>query len=425
MTILRYLSTIYTALLAPVLLFLLFEFRYPPKKTILMTLAFMVPIVIVNGFLLTIVGHEQMSTLLLISGALPALGFFFLISRYRDFRLLFTFCFTSTIKLIITDLTSIIDFYFGETYLVMSLSRLAICPIVVFAVWKWLRPVYLQLQRNVRKGWRNFSAIAICFHLLITLSYTVPTHITDRPEQLPAFLLLLILPVFLYIHIFATMDRQHKAFEAEQQRSILTVQVDSLLIRVAEFDAANENLHEERHNFRHKMRTLAALAEKGDLDSIRATVQDYTRALSAPAPESYCKHHILDAVFSSYLQEAERKLSSVNAKIDIPDVLPVAESEFATVLANALENAIQACEQVELPNRILEIKSITYPCFMLQIRNSFDGMIAFDEDGMPMATRQGHGFGTRSIATFCEKNNIFYEFMAEDNAFTLRFVFNT
>lgn len=173
------------------------------------------------------------------------------------------------------------------------------------------------------------------------------------------------------------------------------------------------------------MRTIAALAENEDLEAISQTANDYAQVLTNSTPERFCNHRILDAVLSSYLQEAARKQIQVSVKIDIPDVLPVNESEFATVLANALENAIHACERVEIPKRYLEVKSITYPCFMVQVRNSFDGMIAFDEEGIPLAAKKGHGFGTRSIVTFCNKNNTFYEFLAEEKEFTLRLVFNS
>ena len=97
---------------------------------------------------------------------------------------------------------------------------------------------------------------------------------------------------------------------------------------------------------------------------------------------------------------------------------------LATALANTLENAIHACEKIEQPKRYIEVKSITHPRFMLQVKNSFDGIVAFDEEGIPLAAKKGHGFGTRSIATFCNKNNAFYEFSAEENDFITRMIFN-
>lgn len=425
MTILRYISTMYTALLAPVLLFILFDYRYSPKKTTWMTILFLIPIVIINGILLAILGPVTMSSLLLLTGAIPALIFFWFISKHRDFRLLFTFCFTSTIKLVVTDVTAITDFYLGNTYILMSILRFIICPVVVYIFWKLFRADYLKLQQRITKGWGIFSAIALLFNVIISLEFSVPTHITQRPEQIPAFLLLIFSQPLLHIHIVRTLHHQLKAEETKRQENILSVQVGSLLSRVEEFSAANQRLHQERHDFRHNMLTIAALTEKGDLEAIRQSVKEYTEKLPESNFVRYCDHRILDAVLASYLELAKRNGIKVTAKMAFPDILPVNETELATAIANALENAIQACEKLSPSKRYIEIKSITAPCFMLQIRNSFDGVIAFDEEGIPLSARKDHGFGTRSIATFCNKHDAFCEFKSENKEFTLRFVFNS
>ena len=96
------------------------------------------------------------------------------------------------------------------------------------------------------------------------------------------------------------------------------------------------------------------------------------------------------------------------------------ETELATVIANALENAINACEHVEEDGRYIDIQVITVPHFMIQISNSFNGQIEFDEKGVPANTDEEHGFGMRSIVAFCEKNEAFYEFKVEKNRFALR-----
>ena len=62
---------------------------------------------------------------------------------------------------------------------------------------------------------------------------------------------------------------------------------------------------------------------------------------------------------------------------------------------------------------------LDHPGFIIRIVNSFDGDIEFDEDEIPVNHDHDHGFGTRFIAAFCQKNNGFYEFKAEENIFTL------
>ena len=323
----------------------------------------------------------------------------------------------------IIDATALLDYFLGNTYVFTAVSRLILCPLVAYAVYRWVRTPYLDLQNQVQKGWYVFAAISLLFYMLLALSMSVPTHITQRPSQIPAFVLLLILMPVVYLHIFTTLRRMQLLYEAREKESILNVQVKSLCSRIDEFTAANERFREERHNFRHKMRTLAALAKGGQLDKVEAIASEYCETPPESAVESYSGHAILDAVLSSYLQWAKREGIRVTAKLDFPDTLQVCETELATVFANAIENAIQACEKVAPQERFIEIKSITQPAFMLQIRNSFDGRIAFDKDGIPLSKRKGHGYGTRSILTFCEKNNAFCEFGAGDGVFHLRMMF--
>lgn len=423
MTILKDFSVLWSFLHTLLLFLLLFESRYSKKKTLILSLATMIPLILVNTVIFVLVGTERYMTALLLTCSLPSLIFFWILAKKRDGRFFFTFCFADTLMLEIIYLTSILDFFLGNTYIFMAVSRLILCPLVALAVWKWLRTSYMELQNHVQKGWYIFAAIALIFYILMSMAATVPTHITQRPEYIPAFILLLVLLPVIYLHIFTTLHRQQLLYEAREKENILNVQVQSLRSRIDEFSTANALFREERHDFRHKMRTMATLAEKGRLSEVQVMAQEYAESLPEKTAESYCSHTILDAVLSSYLQWAKRKGIRVTTNLDFPDPLPVNETELATAFANALENAIQACEKIEPAKRYIEVKAITDPQFILQVRNSFDGMIAFDEKGIPLSTKKGHGFGTRSIVTFCEKNNAFYEFGTEGETFYMWMMF--
>jgi len=423
MTILRDISLVYASIFSLVMLMILFESRYPKKKTMRLTLFLMVPLLLVNFVMLFILGPQKMSTLLLLTCSLPSLVFFLVLAKHRDGRFFFTFCLADTLVLEIMHMTTVLDFFLGNTYIFMFAARLILCPLLAWAMFKWVRPLYLDLQNKVHKGWYIFTAIALLFYVVLSMFISIPTMITQRPEQLPIFVLLLILLPTIYIHIFSTLRRQHLLYQTTEREDILQVQVASMRSRIDEFTAANDSLREERHNFRHKMQAVVALVENEQFEELKAMAQEYTNTPPEKPLESYCSHAILDAVLSSYLQQAKRKGIRVNTKINFPDSLPANESELATVFANAIENAIHACEQIEPAKRYIEVTVLTQPCFMLQVRNSFDGVIAFDEDEVPISPKKGHGFGTRSVVTFCERNNAFYEFKTEDKDFFLKIVF--
>ena len=146
----------------------------------------------------------------------------------------------------------------------------------------------------------------------------------------------------------------------------------------------------------------------------------YDEALRETQMKRYCKNVIIDAVLSTYIHNAESKGILIDIGFDFPDPIPVDATELATVLANAIENAINACEKMGAgEERFLDVKVLSDPSFMIQVQNSFSGEVELDEDGIPVNREEEHGFGTRSIIAFCDKNKAFYQFLTKGNVCTL------
>lgn len=423
MTILRDISLVYTSFFSLIVLLMLFESRFPSKKFLRLTLFTMVPLLAVNCVLLFVLGPQKMSTLLLLTCSLPSLVFFWFVAKHRDGRFFFTFCLADTLVLEIIHITSVLDFFLGNQYIFMFAARLLLCPLLALVAFKWVRPLYLQLQDSVPKGWSVFAVIALIFYVVLSMSFSVPTMITQRLEQLPAFVLLLILMPAIYIQIFRTLYSLQSLHEMKEQDNILRLQVANLTERMEEISAADEKFRTERHDFRHKLQVISAMADQGDCAGIRKAVQVYEDHIQETVVIRYCQSAAIDAVLSAYLQKAERRHIRIGLALDFPEIIPADEMELATVFANALENAIHAAEKLPEGRRMIEVKVLSQPRFMLQISNTYDQPITFDENRIPLAAEQDHGFGTRSIVAFCEKNKAFFEFKAEESTFKLRISF--
>lgn len=228
----------------------------------------------------------------------------------------------------------------------MFAVRLVLCPLLAWVVYKWVRPLYLELQSTVRKGWYLFTAIALIFYVMLSMSISVPTMITQRLEQLPVFVLQLILLPTIYIHIFGTLRHQQAMHKITEQENILKLQVAGTAARMDEYSAANEKFRVERHDFRHKMQTIAGMVEKGQFAELRTLALEYNENSRETPVRQYSTYPVIDAVLSSYLQKAEGKEIRVSAALSFPDPLPMNETELATVFANAIENAVNACEKL-------------------------------------------------------------------------------
>ena len=98
------------------------------------------------------------------------------------------------------------------------------------------------------------------------------------------------------------------------------------------------------------------------------------------------------------------------------------EGELAIVLANALENAIHANLALPPELRSIHCKMVGTPSIMLELSNPCTGAVFFDNEGLPVAQREGHGLGVQSICAFCRKNGATCQFDRTDGWFRFRLV---
>ena len=419
-TLLKDISIIWSLIHTHVLFMILFESRYPKKKTLILTLATMTPLIVVNFVLFVFMGFDRYGSLMLLTLSLPSLVVFYILSKHRDGRFFFTFCMVDTVVLEIVYITNILNHYTTpDTYIVMFTVRLLAYPLMELLAYRILRPMFLDVQKHTKDGWGIFAIIGALFYLAITLLMTHPTPILERPEYIPALSIMFLLMPVIYLHIIMTLRHLQKKSEADVEENILKLQVSNLTARMDELSGADDKFRMERHNLRHKLKTFATLIKTEQYDECLTLLSEYSEALDKTRIKRYCQHTVLDAVLSSYIQRATDKGIKLDIGLSFPDSIPMSETELATAIANALENAINACEKLEPEQRFIEIKVLDHPGFIIRIVNSFDGDIEFDEDEIPVNHDHDHGFGTRFIAAFCQKNNGFYEFKAEENIFTL------
>ena len=131
---------------------------------------------------------------------------------------------------------------------------------------------------------------------------------------------------------------------------------------------------------------------------------------------------MLDAVFSSYFDQAQNQGVCVTAQISLPDALATDEGALAIVVANALENAIHANLKLPQEQREIRCKMVGSPSIILEISNPCNEDVTFDAQGLPIAHKEGHGLGVQSISAFCQKNGAVCQFELKDGWFHLRLV---
>ena len=109
-------------------------------------------------------------------------------------------------------------------------------------------------------------------------------------------------------------------------------------------------------------------------------------------------------------------------RITLPRTVPISDTELCSILSNGLENALHAVSALPEQEKRMELYcDVRFKKLLIEIKNPYKGEIDF-QNGLPVATGDGHGYGCLSIRTIAEQNGGLCSFETGDGIFTVRII---
>ena len=288
---------------------------------------------------------------------------------------------------------------------------------MIFLEFYFLRTYFLDMIEIITKGWGILTLIPSSFLLFVMVLVLHPVHYTQNPSFVILFYMTGSVILIIYYAVFQYLRTQYQYQMDEQNREILEVQMQGIKKHAEDTKRNAEEVRRIWQDTHRMLSGIAALAREGNAEAILSFVAESSALNPLTAPAHYCSDPILKATLTAYLSRAENSGITIDLHLAIPEILPVDSAELSICFANALENAIKACEELPRNERKIILRCIHKPAFMFEIENPYKGRITFGRNGLPISTKTGHGLGTRSIMAFCEKHNAFYDFSAEGGWF--------
>ena len=175
--------------------------------------------------------------------------------------------------------------------------------------------------------------------------------------------------------------------------------------RYESLKTAIEEARQARHDMRHQLHQISALAETGDLESLKA----YLAKTVSRIPNldmHFCENRAADSVVGYYCALAKREQIPFSVQLDLPECLPVDEIDLCLVLSNLLENALEASLRTAPARRRIELTAYLHgnSLVLIQVENTYDGVIR-EKDGVFLSSkRKGDGVGIQSVRHIAEKS---------------------
>ncbi|MCD2493371.1 ATP-binding protein [Lacrimispora sp. NSJ-141] len=370
---------------------------------------------------------------------LPIMGaaflVFFYLSAYRDMRFVFSFftelsaallCFLSSGLLsALLPLSVPVPGFLAEGLLLLACG---------FLVLRYLRGPMLSVMENGSRGFGALSLIPVLFlsaYVAFLAACMRTPHGPDtivlhygsvlKKEFIPALALLVCFLAAVYVTLIRHFHSKEQLYRELYNRSLMEFQVSALQNQCMVYDTAQEKMSGLRHDMRHHVAVLSTLLGNGQAGEAAQYLSELGAVFEETKVRKFCLNPAVNSVLSVFAEQAGKERTTLHFDVDFPKEVPLSPLDLGVVLSNALENAINACRDVEPGRRGIWLKFRFFgDKLIFEVRNPYTGNVVFDKDGLPLSTREGHGTGSRSIAAFAKKYHSTLDFKAQDGMFTLR-----
>ena len=269
--------------------------------------------------------------------------------------------------------------------------------------------------------WYVFWVLPVVFILLnLFMIPRYPTTLqTGRVLQVYIGMSIALLFLMLFFNaIFLLMAISiNRNVRLQQENQLLSMQQQ----RYESLKAAIEEARQARHDLRHQLCQLAALAEEGDLEKIKAYLSGAVSRI--PSLEMhFCENRAADGVVGYYCALAKREQIPFSVQLDLPECLPVDEINLCLVLSNLLENALEASLRTAPARRRIKLTAYLHgnSLALIQVENTYDGVIREKDGVFQSSKRKGDGVGLQSVRHIAEKSGGVSTVTYQDGVFRAR-----
>lgn len=234
-------------------------------------------------------------------------------------------------------------------------------------------------------------------------------------ELIPTVLILFYM-VFLMTYHYENQKRTKAELENSAQ-SVLLAQAQK------EMDALRRTQAQTviyRHDMRHHLGMIDGLLAAGKPEAATAYIRRVCSDLATISLGQFCGNEAVNLICSYFQERAERAGIRLTVRANLPQTLPISDTELCALLSNGLENALNAAARVE--EKWVDLYcGVKRGKLLMEIRNPYAGTVPM-EAGIPFSKAAGHGFGCRSIRAIVQQYQGLYSFSPENGVFTLQIV---
>ena len=299
---------------------------------------------------------------------------------------------------------------------VQSLALVAVGGVVLCC----LAPTLSRLFLKDRKSAAIFGSVPLVYYLY-DYSMGIYTDFWTTNDRVAAEFLPFFLCVAFLLFCFVYYKEYEQKADAENKEQLIRLAVEQQRREVEAVKRSENELRILRHDMRMLLSNLSVCIENNDRETAREMISAYTSYIEGTKVDYYCANAIVNYILTDFANKCKEKQVAFTCVAGVEE-LAVDEILFSSILSNALDNALNAQEEMAEDRRRVELMlKLVNGKLLLSVKNPTATVPIF-VDGLPLSARKGHGYGTRSIRYMTERLGGHCQFSVQEGLFILRVV---
>ncbi len=233
------------------------------------------------------------------------------------------------------------------------------------------------------------------------------------------FLIILLCVVVMNIIIYYTMIYIGKKNIDEKRFSLIQKQLELQEESIQNLEQKYDETAKIRHDIKNYISCALDMAEKGDHAELTKYLEELSdEKINAITSYVATKRRVMGAVLNSKLSKAKAIGADMQCYI-LSELENVSDMDIGIILANLLDNALEACEKNQGHSEILLKTWSEAGYHFIEISNTVENNVLIENPKLKTnkANSDLHGVGLRSVKDLVEKYNGMIGFDQKGNTF--------
>lgn len=261
------------------------------------------------------------------------------------------------------------------------------------------------------------SSIMQYFTYLMQTEY----YLYNYYPQLYAMMALVCFVIYIFFcYFFMVRNIRVNEENIELNKKVMRMESNSDMIAVNEDNL--KLMRQIKHDIKKQYGLMKVMLDKKQYDKLEKYFNEILDDASNPLSQVDTGNSFFDTVLNLEISKAKAKDIDISTKLVVPPELPVSDSDLTGLLANLMDNAIEACEKIKDGQKSISVTAqVVHDYLVLNVSNT----IASDKVNSALLLKTDkndkelHGIGSKIINDIVKKYNGQINRRVENNIFAV------